>query len=200
MYCAQFPLTNRPDSSLRSSFGSVFDCVSMACHMDGPFRPYVQRYVTILVKISEQKTEHFASRDLCAQQGGCGEKPCSPRCPRTPSRLGTGIGVPISPKYCCFRRKISEQQKKHIREIIGICKFRRSSIPGRAGERGVVACAVAGAVWDAVATLQRVSPRKFSFGPQEKDPQRRYKHVDTHFLCFSAKLDLRFCPRINFFY
>ena len=139
--------------------------------MGCPFRPYVQRYVTILTKISEQKTEHFASRDLCAQQGGCGENPWSPRCPRTPSRPGTGIGVPISPKYCCFRRKISEQQKKHIREIIGICKFRRSSSRAGAGERGVVACAVAGAVWDAVATLQRVSPRKFSFGPQEKDPR-----------------------------
>ena len=129
MDCAQFPPPNRPDSSLRQSFGSVFDCVSMVCNMDGPFRPYVQRYVTILVKITEQKTEHFASRDLCAQQGGCGEKPCSPRCPRTPSRLGTGIGVPISPKYCWFRRKISEQQKKHIREIIGNCKFRDHRVP-----------------------------------------------------------------------
>ena len=35
--------------------------------MDGPFRPYVQRYVTILIKISDQKTKLFASwgvRDL----------------------------------------------------------------------------------------------------------------------------------------
>ena len=55
--------------------------------------------------------------------------------------------------------------------LVGVLVEVGAKVSGLAvGDRVAAACAVAGAVWDAVATLQRVSPRKFLFRPTREGP------------------------------
>ena len=124
--------------------------------MDGPFRPYVQRYVTILIKISDQKTKLFASwgvRDLWVPATCPAVYPLHPTTP--PDRWPTSELI--------FSARIAEmtmdfEWKKVISKMNIPGNYRylqiwRSSSTTGAGERGMTTCAVAGVVWEAVVTL-----------------------------------------------